>query len=45
MSFPQAIEAGFTNYVNFSSRASRSEYWIWIFRVVEDGDPAQSLGN
>jgi uncharacterized membrane protein YhaH (DUF805 family) len=35
MTFPQAIEAGFKNYVNFSSRASRSEYWFWIlFSVV-----------
>jgi uncharacterized membrane protein YhaH (DUF805 family) len=30
MTFPQAIEAGFKNYVNFSGRASRSEYWFWV---------------
>ena len=30
MSFPQAIEAGFKNYVNFSGRAVRSEYWFWV---------------
>jgi len=30
MSFPQAIEAGFKNYVNFSGRALRSEYWFWF---------------
>jgi uncharacterized membrane protein YhaH (DUF805 family) len=30
MTFPQAIEAGFRNYVNFSGRASRPEYWFWV---------------
>ena len=30
MSFPQAIEAGFKNYVNFNGRAVRSEYWLWV---------------
>ena len=30
MSFAQAIEAGFKNYVNFSGRAVRSEYWYWV---------------
>jgi uncharacterized membrane protein YhaH (DUF805 family) len=30
MTFPQAIEAGFKNYVNFNSRASRAEYWFWV---------------
>ncbi|MEA2937046.1 MAG: hypothetical protein QOC56_550 [Alphaproteobacteria bacterium] len=29
MNFPQAIEAGFRNYVNSRGRASRSEYWYW----------------
>ena len=30
MSFPQAIEAGFRNYVNFNGRAVRPEYWFWV---------------
>ena len=30
MSFPQAIEAGIKNYVNFNGRAVRSEYWFWV---------------
>jgi uncharacterized membrane protein YhaH (DUF805 family) len=30
MSFPQAVEAGFRNYVNFNGRALRSEYWYWV---------------
>ena len=29
MGFGQAISSGFSNYVNFSDRASRSEYWYW----------------
>ncbi len=30
MGFGQAISSGFSNYVGFSGRASRSEYWYWI---------------
>jgi uncharacterized membrane protein YhaH (DUF805 family) len=30
MNFTQAIAAGFKNYVNFTGRASRSEYWYWV---------------
>ena len=30
MSFPQPIEAGFKNYVDFNGRAVRSEYWYWV---------------
>jgi uncharacterized membrane protein YhaH (DUF805 family) len=30
MSFVEAIKSGFQNYVNFSGRAARSEYWYWI---------------
>jgi len=29
MGFSQAIASGFQNYVNFSGRACRSEYWFW----------------
>jgi uncharacterized membrane protein YhaH (DUF805 family) len=28
--FGQAISSGFSNYINFSGRACRSEYWFWI---------------
>jgi len=34
MGFGQAISAGFSNYVNFSGRASRSEYWYWILFII-----------
>jgi uncharacterized membrane protein YhaH (DUF805 family) len=30
MNFGEAITAGFRNYVNFSGRAYRSEYWYWV---------------
>jgi uncharacterized membrane protein YhaH (DUF805 family) len=30
MNFRQAITSGFSNYVNFSGRAVRSEYWYWL---------------
>ena len=34
MDFGQAIAAGFKNYVNFSGRASRSEFWYWVLFIV-----------
>mgnify|MGYP003387507804 CR=1 FL=1 len=34
MDFGQAIKAGFSNYVTFSGRASRSEYWYWVLFVI-----------
>ena len=35
MGFTQAIASGFRNYVNFSGRAGRSEYWYWfLFTVI-----------
>jgi uncharacterized membrane protein YhaH (DUF805 family) len=35
MGFGQAISSGFSNYVNFSDRACRSEYWYWtLFTIV-----------
>ena len=33
MNFGQAIASGFSNYVNFSDRACRSEYWFWTLFV------------
>ena len=34
MNFTQAITAGFQNYVNFTGRASRSEFWFWVLFAV-----------
>jgi uncharacterized membrane protein YhaH (DUF805 family) len=35
MNFVQAISSGFSNYVKFSDRAIRSEYWYWVlFSVI-----------
>jgi uncharacterized membrane protein YhaH (DUF805 family) len=37
MGFGEAISSGFSNYVNFSGRACRSEYWFWtLFVVIAD---------
>ena len=33
MNFGQAIQAGFRNYVAFTGRASRAEYWYWFLFV------------
>lgn len=33
MNFQQAIVSGFQNYVNFSGRAARSEFWYWALFV------------
>lgn len=37
MNFGQAIKSGFSNYVTFSGRACRSEYWLWVLFVVIGG--------
>jgi uncharacterized membrane protein YhaH (DUF805 family) len=34
MNFTQAISSGFSNYVDFTGRAVRSEYWYWVLFVV-----------
>ena len=35
MNFFEAISSGFRNYVNFSGRAIRPEYWYWIlFEII-----------
>ncbi len=34
MGFTQAIASGFRNYVNFSGRACRSEFWFWQLFIV-----------
>ena len=33
MNFGQAVTSGFSNYVNFSDRACRSEYWYWFLFI------------
>jgi uncharacterized membrane protein YhaH (DUF805 family) len=34
MNFTQAIASGFQNYVNFTGRAARSEFWYWVLFAV-----------
>lgn len=34
MQFQDAIRSGFRNYVTFSGRASRSEYWYWVLFAI-----------
>jgi uncharacterized membrane protein YhaH (DUF805 family) len=35
MNFSEAIKSGFHNYVNFSGRAARLEYWYWtLFSIL-----------
>jgi uncharacterized membrane protein YhaH (DUF805 family) len=35
MGIDDAVKLGFANYVNFSDRASRSEYWYWyLFAII-----------
>jgi uncharacterized membrane protein YhaH (DUF805 family) len=34
MNFAEAIQSGFRNYVGFSGRAARSEFWFWALFVV-----------
>ena len=33
MNFVDFIKLGFSNYVNFTGRACRSEYWYWFLFV------------
>ena len=35
MNFVDAIKSGFSNYVGFSGRAARSEFWYWtLFSII-----------
>jgi Resolvase, N terminal domain len=36
MTFFEAISSGFRNYVGFSGRASRSEFWYWILFTADN---------
>jgi uncharacterized membrane protein YhaH (DUF805 family) len=54
MNFFEAISSGFRNYVNFSGRAIRSEYWYWtlfttvvslVFGVIDEVlNPGDKMG-
>jgi uncharacterized membrane protein YhaH (DUF805 family) len=37
MGFDDAVKLGFANYVNFSGRACRSEYWYWFLFTIIGG--------
>src|SRR6516162_9226353 len=43
MTFFEAISSGFRNYVGFSGRASRSEFWYWVLFSVLVSIACQSL--
>jgi uncharacterized membrane protein YhaH (DUF805 family) len=45
MGFGQAISSGFSNYVNFSDRASRSAFWFWVLFYYLAGAVAAILDN
>lgn len=34
MTFMQAVRSGFSNYVTFSGRARRAEYWKWVLFMI-----------
>ncbi len=34
MSFVEAIQSGFQNYVNFNGRSLRSAYWFWVLFAI-----------
>ena len=34
MVFTQSISSGFSNFVNFSGRSGRSEYWYWMLFYI-----------
>ncbi len=43
MSFGQAVSSVLGNYVNFSGRARRSEYWYWVLFTAILGAVAWTL--
>lgn len=45
MNFFEAIQSGFRNYVNFSSRAQRSAFWYWVLFAVIAAIVAGMLDN
>jgi uncharacterized membrane protein YhaH (DUF805 family) len=45
MNFWQAIASGFTQYVTFGGRASRSEFWYWFLFSLLGGLVAEMLDS
>jgi len=45
MNFWQAIVSGFRNYVTFSGRAARPEYWYWVLFTVLAGLATEILDS
>ncbi len=45
MGFLEAIQSGFQNYVTFSGRASRSEYWYWTLFSILANVAASFIGG
>ena len=43
MDFPQAVSSGFSKYLVFSGRSSRSEFWWWVLFAFLVGIAAQIL--
>ncbi|NWG24234.1 MAG: DUF805 domain-containing protein [Pseudorhodoplanes sp.] len=37
MNFQDAVKSGFKNYINFTGRAARSEFWYWVLFSVIGG--------
>ncbi len=45
MGFGEAIQSGFKNYVGFTGRAARSEYWYWFLFVFLIGIVAKIIDS
>jgi uncharacterized membrane protein YhaH (DUF805 family) len=45
VSFIEAIQSGFRNYVNFNGRASRSEFWYWVLFALLIGIAASIIDS
>jgi uncharacterized membrane protein YhaH (DUF805 family) len=45
MTFTQAVRSGFSNYVTFSGRARRSEFWFWFLFAIIVGVVAALLDS
>ena len=45
MTFTDAVRSGFSNYVTFSGRARRSEFWVWFRFAISAGVVAAVLDS
>jgi uncharacterized membrane protein YhaH (DUF805 family) len=45
MTFTDAVRSGFSNYVTFSGRARRSEFWFWFLFAIIAGVVAAVLDS